>query len=496
MSAIQLKREHFTNGRNFSKEDFERYLQASSDYQKSLYTRYLPSLAGGILVSFLFSRGVGGAVGNLMAVACIFAGLILGGVLSKPYITAAREIVAKLGITGKDAAAARKHAKEGTVAWSDAPEADGGERTELQTTAPEVSATATEQAATEPKEWTPERKPSRALWAAGGFALLWILPLLIQRVFSPRTSFCADALYFCSLAVVAAGLYFICLPGVKRKLTGGALSIAGAVLIAFSTAVARNIKAYAYHIELGKLLSLRNLIVVSSLKSALLCVVFAVAAALLTGYLMRNRPFKKRYSAAGGVAAATYFLINSFLTLRMYWFQLGAYNARHYASIFSALILDALCLYLVFLALGALGAMEHSRVRLQKIGLVWAWIALCAMSVALIVSIAAGNELAGPGSYTTQYVLLAAGIAGYAMLLCRRRIGLYVILLGTGLLLGAQTLSILSGVFYGADGYGALLASSILGGLNPLFAYLAVRAGKNIPDPAAAKRIEDTVLEQ
>lgn len=128
MSAIQLKREHFVKGRGFSKEDFEHYLQAARDYQKSLYTRYIPSLAGGVLVSLLFSRGIGGAIGNLMGVACIFAGLILGGVLSRPFTVDLQQSVTKLGVTGRDVAAARKHAKAGTFAWSEPSdtEASGG----------------------------------------------------------------------------------------------------------------------------------------------------------------------------------------------------------------------------------------------------------------------------------------------------------------------------------------------------------------------------------
>ncbi|MCE5187849.1 MAG: hypothetical protein LLF75_01490 [Eubacteriales bacterium] len=123
MSAIQLKREHFTNGRNFSAEDFDHYLQASHDYAKALYTKYIPSLAGGLLVSFLFSRGVGGAIGNLIAVACIFAGLIIGGVLTKPYTSDVQRAITKLGVTAKDAAAARKHAKAGTFAWTESTQA-------------------------------------------------------------------------------------------------------------------------------------------------------------------------------------------------------------------------------------------------------------------------------------------------------------------------------------------------------------------------------------
>lgn len=357
-----------------------------------------------------------------------------------------------------------------------------------QTTNEDKTALVAEQApqiGAEPSAFTPEHKPSRALWAALAFALLWILPLLIQSVFGPRTSFCPDALFFSSLGVVATGLYFICLPGVKRKLSGGGLAIVGVVLLAISEVIARNMKAYAYHIDLGRLFSLRNTNFYFSLKNAALCAALAIAGALLMLYLARNRSAKARYTAAGGAAAGAYFLADTVSTFWMYRFQMGNFKARNYAILVVELIFDALCLFLVFLAIGTLCSTEQMRVKLKGIGLVWAWLALCAMGIALIVYIALGDRLAGPGSYTTQYVLLTAGTAGYAMLLFKRKVGLYVILLGAGLLLGAQTLSLTEGFFYGADGYGALLVSSLLGGLNPLFAYLAVRAGINIPESAA-----------
>ena len=90
----------------------------------------------------------------------------------------------------------------------------------------------------EPNVFDPERNPARVLWAAGLFALLWILPLLIQSIFSPHTTFCADALDLSALAVLAAGVYFLCRTGGKQKLIGGALAVAGAVLLAFSAAIA------------------------------------------------------------------------------------------------------------------------------------------------------------------------------------------------------------------------------------------------------------------
>lgn len=123
MRISEFKREHFENGRSFSKEDFDAYLQASAASAKATLTRYLPCVAGGLLVSFLFSKGIGGFAGNMLAVACIFAGLILGGVLTKKAAEPTAALASKLGITPADIKKARQHIQNGTVAWHEpAPE--------------------------------------------------------------------------------------------------------------------------------------------------------------------------------------------------------------------------------------------------------------------------------------------------------------------------------------------------------------------------------------
>ena len=80
-----------------------------------------------------------------------------------------------------------------------------------------------------------------------------------------------------------------------------------------------------------------------------------------------------------------------------------------------------------------------------------------------------------------QLALMLCGLIGYIMLLCKRRVGLYMILIGAGALLGAQFASSLSVVIVGGGNQLVTLISSIVGACNPLFAYLAERAG----EPAA-----------
>lgn len=123
MKATDFRREHFANGKSFPQADFDGYIQASANLAKALYTKYLPCVVGGILISFLFSQGIGGFIGNIMAVLCIFAGLIVGGAFNMKAGKAVKEYATRLGITGVDVAAAKQHIKNGTVAWigSDMP---------------------------------------------------------------------------------------------------------------------------------------------------------------------------------------------------------------------------------------------------------------------------------------------------------------------------------------------------------------------------------------
>ena len=119
MKSTDFRPEHFENGRSFNKSDFIAYREASDNLARTRYTKYLLSVGVGLLFSFLFSRAVGGFVGNILALVCIFSGLIVGGIFNAKAAKSVNEIAARLGITRADVAVARQHVKNGTVAWSD-----------------------------------------------------------------------------------------------------------------------------------------------------------------------------------------------------------------------------------------------------------------------------------------------------------------------------------------------------------------------------------------
>lgn len=113
----ELRAEHFEKGQSFDPADFAAWLRASDDLQKASFTKYLPAVLGGCLIGFLFSNGVGGFEGNILALICIFGGLILGSVLLAQAGKPVKELSESLGITPEDVKKARKHLKAGTVAW-------------------------------------------------------------------------------------------------------------------------------------------------------------------------------------------------------------------------------------------------------------------------------------------------------------------------------------------------------------------------------------------
>ena len=500
MIAIDMKREHFTNGQKFSELDFDAYIQASTRFAKTISTRYLPCVFGGILVSFLFSKGIGGFTGNMMAVLCIFCGLVVGGIFNMKAGRAVQDCAAKLGITKADVAIARRHMKNGTVAWSNGDvspvavtRAEPGTQVEHcqdePRTMPQQEAEAQQVAA------LPET-PARALWAVGFALAAWLLLLVLQSVFGPYTAFSADALYLAVAALIGAAAYLVTRSSLKYRLCGAGAGLLAALISALSVPITHNALLYGQRVNLVEMFRLRSALFINSIVPALLFILLSLGAALLVSVLYKKTD-KKRVQLSGGAAAAVYFVCNLAKIFAYPQIYLGS---LHFINVFSAvlgILADAVSLFLVCVAVYDLCNMPAGKVKLHGIGLVWAWLATAGMAVSLIAAISAGTS-SNPTTitYTAQFLLAAAGLAGYILLLCQRRVGLYVILIGTGVMLGAQLTTALVGVVYGASRYLPLFISYILGSLNPLFAYLAVKSSRKAGKDAAsiiATRVENQI---
>ena len=530
MKATDFKREHFANGKSFAQSDFDGYIHASEKLAKTMYTRYLPSLGGGVLVSLLFSQGVGGFIGNMMAVLCIFAGLIVGGVFNVKAGKAVKEYAAKLGVTNADVAVARQHVKNGTVAWcgvadetavhdnhqqmsmpdrrycaSCGKELQNSEKFCVQCGAQTGPVAPVVQATPEFTQPEPElsEKPTRAVWAAGFMLAAWVALVILQCVFGfgarakfAGTVFNADALMMSVAALIGTAAYLMTKPELKLRLFGGGIGLVTAVLNALSIAIMRNPQIYGPGVRLGELLSFRSVLFGKSLGGAFLFVLLALGAALLVSNLYKGGDKRRGLRLSALAASGVYLvcnLVNTFVNPHLF---LGSMQAMNIVSAVMSAVADAAVLFLICTAVYALCNMKTERVKLRGIGLVWAWLAAAGAVVSLIAAISAGTSgNNGVITYTAQFVLAISALTGYILLLCKKRVGLYVILIGVGVMLGAQAMGALGGVMAGARQYTVLLISSLLGALNPLFAYLAVRAGTNVGAsvPAAAAPVKNTI---
>lgn len=113
-----LKPEHFTNGQSFRREDFDSWILASRKAARVALPCYLGAILAGGALSLFFSNAVGGVFGNVIALLCVFAGLLAGGSLMKRIgREAAYYASSVLHISKQDIAAARERMKRGTVAW-------------------------------------------------------------------------------------------------------------------------------------------------------------------------------------------------------------------------------------------------------------------------------------------------------------------------------------------------------------------------------------------
>lgn len=208
MKASDFRPEHFEQGRSFKKSDFSAYLEASANLTKTIYTRYFPSVGAGLLLSFLFSRGAGGFAGNILALVCIFGGLIVGGIFNARAAREVNELAKRLGITRADVALARRHVKNGTTAWSGGDGSAAGEEDEsLSKKTPEAEQSAAYQSARFPAA-LPE-KEARALWAALFLTAGWFLLLLFQLSFTRSFAFMSSGLSCLAAAVLGSAVYLL-----------------------------------------------------------------------------------------------------------------------------------------------------------------------------------------------------------------------------------------------------------------------------------------------
>lgn len=481
MKATDFRPEHFEKGRSFKKSDFLAYIEASENLTKTLYTRYLPCIGAGLIFGFLFSRAVGGFVGNMLALVCIFAGLIVGGIFNAKAAKSVNEIAARLGISKEDVAVARQHVKNGTVAWS------GGSQFTLEEEPPyrdevtsrdEFTETVVDKAGTAPAL---SENPMRAVWAAGLFSAGWLLLVMFQVSFIRSLRFSTAAFICLSSAVLGVAVYLMSRSEQKWKIIGGGFGLLSALFFLFSEYVRYQASALlpGFHF----LRFLRDPLFTRNFVKAILPVLLCLGAVLVFSVLYKKEDKKQvwKYGLIGGIV---YFIIR---LLFVQWRLLGnpviqtnsiIMRERIMVELVPAII-SLIIILLACIAMSFLCNMVNTQVKLYGIGLAWAYIALIGsiLSIFLLLRIIFMDyRIAyGSGMYAYSIILGLSALIGYSLLLRKKRVGLYYILLGAGLIIIAE---LIYALFVGSVMYGGSdrILGTLLGGLNPLFAWLAVRA--------------------
>ncbi len=113
-----LRLEHFANGQSFRRADFNGWILASRKAACIALPCFLGTILAGGALSLVFSNAICGVFGNVMALLCVFAGLLAGSALMKRVgREAAYYATSVLYISKQDITAARERMKRGTVAW-------------------------------------------------------------------------------------------------------------------------------------------------------------------------------------------------------------------------------------------------------------------------------------------------------------------------------------------------------------------------------------------
>lgn len=320
-------------------------------------------------------------------------------------------------------------------------------------------------------------KPSRAVVTFITLAISWILLLLIQGAYRGRLWFNADVTLFMVLAMLGTCSYLLLQKEVGYKLSGIAFGLITVFLSAGTTlSIIVNNRRVGFF-SLADALGFKDPYYWTLFRHALLFTALTLGASILAGYILRHKPDKARIIGTAGIAGGVYALCSLFSWLIQNRHNLNRVVNTNLLSVILGIICDALILFLAMRFLYSLCHMQQSRVRLFGIGKAWAIIATIGVTISLFVIL--GAVYGGSRSryyYTPSLLQAIAGAIGYIMLLCKRRTGLYIILASAVLVLGGQFLSSIVGLQYQPSRYGPMLFGSIIAGLNPLFAWLSVRA--------------------
>jgi xanthosine utilization system XapX-like protein len=123
MKLTDLKPEHFANGQTFTQKTLSDYIAAREVVRREFLTRYLLCLLCGVAVGFVVLLFVQGFARVFLVLLSVMIGALVGTKLTAKGQENLKQQAEKLCLSHKSLRAAKKHLKDGTVAWSENTEA-------------------------------------------------------------------------------------------------------------------------------------------------------------------------------------------------------------------------------------------------------------------------------------------------------------------------------------------------------------------------------------
>ena len=332
--------------------------------------------------------------------------------------------------------------------------------------------------------------PKRAVWAAGLLFVSWILLYLFQGLFHGKLLYNSSAGFLIADAALGAAVYLLLQRRIEHKCAAGVTGLLCVLMMAGSTYALQAQAQFYGGFSLPQVWAFSSPVFWRMLGSQLLIVILTLGAVIGADYLLRERPEGKRLLTISGIAAGVFFVFSLISTFVRIGPTMRYMSFPNVFSLLFSLVADPLILFLAVLFLEQLCTMRSDRVYLHGLGLAWGWIAVFGMFFGLILLIVAGTQDSASINYTSGLLLALAGMAGYILMLCKKRVGFYVLLAGAVLMLSSQLLASLSALMFGGTNFLSQFLGSIFGGINPLLAWLAVRAADRKPVPVSVTQAQ------
>ena len=320
-----------------------------------------------------------------------------------------------------------------------------------------------------------------AVFLAGAIFVSWLLLFLLHYLLpdlgrSFNILYNTRAPFLMADILLGTGVYLLLQREVKFKWFGVGVFAGSVVVLTLSNTMYRVISIHSQmNMPSGANLTIDYLSGVwRDLGNALLPAIAASGTVLLLDYLWANKDENLRVLQAGWIVACSVLVCNIINVLLDPYLNFNVVTLKTGIIIFVGDIAAFLTVGLTVLFLSYLCNQKSHGIHLSGWGI--AWCVLCGVGMLSSIGLTFAPNLA----YSVQLLFAIAALAGFILLLCKNRIGFFVVLAAAYLYLSSQFLASLDQAIAPASGiagnqYASLLAGSISGALTIIITWISIQ---------------------